>query len=83
MEKCLLNLKEFCEYLGIGQTKAREILTKQSNNFVVRIGNRLYVNKALVDIWINDSSGNKEKNKKNRRKTTNKKQREKLTIKRI
>lgn len=23
-EKALLNIKEFCDYLGIGQTKARE-----------------------------------------------------------
>ena len=59
MEKALLNLKEFCEYLNIGQTKAREILTKQNNSFTVRIGNRLYANKILLDKWINEQSGNK------------------------
>lgn len=52
MEKALFNLKEFCEYLGIGQTKAREILTKTENNFTVRIGNRLYVNKRQLDKWL-------------------------------
>jgi len=25
MDKALLNLKEFCQYLGIGETKAREL----------------------------------------------------------
>ena len=59
MEKALLNLKEFCHYLNIGQTKAREILTKQNNSFTVRIGNRLYANKILLDKWINEQSGNK------------------------
>lgn len=59
MEKALLNLKEFCQYLNIGQTKAREILTKQNNSFTVRIGNRLYANKILLDKWINEQSGNK------------------------
>ena len=59
MEKALLNLKEFCQYLNIGQTKAREILKKQNNTFTVRIGNRLYANKILLDKWINEQSGNK------------------------
>lgn len=59
MEKALLNFKEFCQYLNIGQTKAREILTKQNNPFTIRIGNRIYANKILLDKWIKDNSGNK------------------------
>ncbi|WP_097014943.1 transposase [Anaerocolumna aminovalerica] len=59
IEKALLNLDEFCEYLGIGQTKAREILTKTNNPYTVRIGNRLYANKFLLDKWLNTVSGNK------------------------
>lgn len=51
MDKTLLNVKELCEYLGIGQTKAREILHKD-NNFTIRIGNRLYVKKDLLDKHI-------------------------------
>ncbi|WP_334306871.1 excisionase, partial [[Clostridium] scindens] len=42
MEKALLNVKELSEYLGIGATKARELLHNPYNNFTVRIGNRLY-----------------------------------------
>ncbi len=59
IEKALLNLDEFCEYLGIGQTKAREILTKTNNPYTLRIGNRLYANQFLLDKWLNTVSGNK------------------------
>lgn len=58
MEKALLNLKEFCQYLGIGETKARELLTKTNNNYTVRIGNRLYANKIMLDRWLLNNSGN-------------------------
>ena len=34
----LLNIKEFCDYLGIGETKARELLHDPGNGFTVRIG---------------------------------------------
>lgn len=57
--KALLNLEEFCAYLGIGETKARELLTKTNNPYTVRIGNRLYANKILLDKWLNTVSGNK------------------------
>jgi len=51
-EKMLLNVKEVCEYLGIGQTKCREILSDPKNGFTVRIGNRLYAHKKLLDEWL-------------------------------
>ena len=44
VDKALLSVKEVCAYLGIGETKARELLTKTNNNFTVRIGNRVYAN---------------------------------------
>lgn len=50
-EKALLNIKELCEYLGIGQTKARELL-RGRNGFGVKIGNRWYANKNKLDRWI-------------------------------
>lgn len=49
--KALLNIKEFCNYLGIGQTKARELL-RGCNGFGVQIGNRWYANKKKLDVWI-------------------------------
>lgn len=39
MEKRLLNIEEFCQYMGIGKTKARELL-RGRNGFGVQIGNR-------------------------------------------
>lgn len=50
--KALLNVKEMCSYLGIGQTKDRELLSNPDNEFTVRIGNRLYEHKAKLDKWL-------------------------------
>ena len=50
--KALLNVKELCTYLGIGQTKARELLANLANGFTVRIGKRLYAHKAKLDKWL-------------------------------
>ena len=51
IEKQLLNIKEICLYLGIGQTKARE-LVRGNNGFGVQIGNRWYANKKELDRWL-------------------------------
>lgn len=51
IDKKLLDIKELCEYLGIGQTKARE-LVRGHNGFGVQIGNRWYANKSKLDAWI-------------------------------
>ena len=59
VDKALLNVKEVCEYLGIGESKARELLTKTNNNFTVRLGGRVYANKVQLDKWILNNSGNK------------------------
>ena len=48
----LLTLAEFCTYMGIKKTKAREILKDPSCTFCFRIGNRLYVNKRKLDDWL-------------------------------
>lgn len=53
-EKALLNIKEFCEYLKIGQIKVREILNNPRYTFKVRIGNRLYAHKGKVDEWLEE-----------------------------
>ena len=51
-DQALLNVKEMCRYLGIGQTKARELLSNPKNNFTIRIGNRLYAHKGKLDEWL-------------------------------
>lgn len=51
-DKPLLTLKEFCVYLGIGQTKARELIKSKDCTFSLKIGNRWYINKRLLDKWL-------------------------------
>ena len=51
MEKRLISLKELCAYLGIGETKARELI-RGRNGFGVRIGNRWYADKIKLDKWL-------------------------------
>lgn len=53
--KALLNINELCEYLGIGKTKARELL-RGCNGFGLQIGNRWYANKTKLDAWIEKES---------------------------
>ena len=52
-DKVLISIKEMCNYLGIGETKARELI-RGHNGFGVRIGNRWYANKTKLDEWINN-----------------------------
>ncbi len=58
VDKVLLNLDEYCAYLGIGKTKARELLKDPRCTYVIRIGNRLYANKRKLDKWLDINSGN-------------------------
>ena len=51
-EKALLSHTEFCSYVGIGKTKAREILKNRDCTYSFRIGNRLCVNKKKLDDWL-------------------------------
>lgn len=55
--KGLLTVKEMCSYMSIGQNTARNLLNRPFNSFTVRIGNRLYANKRLLDKWIDEQSG--------------------------
>lgn len=55
--KGLLTVKEMCDYMSIGQNTARKLLNQPYNAFTVRIGNRLYANKRLLDKWLDQKSG--------------------------
>ena len=61
VDKALLNVKELQAYLGLGDTKVREILNNPKSTFTIRIGNRLYANKKLLDIWLVTMSGSGKK----------------------
>ena len=47
----ILDIDETCQYLGIGKTKARELI-RGHNGFGIQIGNRWYADKKKLDIWI-------------------------------
>lgn len=51
-EKVLLDINEFCDYLGIGKTKARELLKTPRNGFALKIGSKWYVHKNRLDNWL-------------------------------
>lgn len=51
LDKRLLDIKEVCDYLGIGMTKARE-LVRGNNGFGLQIGNRWYADKKKLDSWL-------------------------------
>lgn len=51
-ERALLNVAETAAYLNLGLTKTREIMAQNKNVFVVRIGNRNYAHKTLLDKWL-------------------------------
>lgn len=52
MISALLNFKEFCEYMNLGKTKARELLLSPESTFTIRIGNRLYAHREKLDEWL-------------------------------
>lgn len=54
IEKALLNLEEFCDYMGIGKTKARELLKSPRNGFTLKIGSKWYVYKNRLDQWLSE-----------------------------
>ncbi len=50
--KMLLDIDEFCECLGIGKTKARELLKTPRNGFALKIGSKWYVHKGRLEEWL-------------------------------
>lgn len=51
-ESILLDIKGFCNYLGIGKTKARELLKMPRNGFALKLGGKWYVHKERLDEWL-------------------------------
>lgn len=50
--KALLSVAETAAYLNLGKTKTRELMKIHEKVFVVRIGNRRYAHKGLLDKWL-------------------------------
>ena len=45
----LMSFENFCSYMGIGETKARELISRVDCRYVVRIGRRVLIHKDLLD----------------------------------
>jgi len=54
-EKGLLSIPEMMEYLGVGYNTALELL--HTGPFCVRIGRRVFANRAKLDEWLSEKSG--------------------------
>ena len=51
-EKVLLNVEETAANQNLWMTKTRELMKENEKIFVVRIGNRNYAYKLLLDKWL-------------------------------
>lgn len=51
-EQILLNIEETAHYLNIGKTKTRELMKQYDKQWAVRIGNRSYAHKDLLNKWL-------------------------------
>lgn len=50
--KILLNVAETAQYLNLVKTMTRELMKLNESVFVVKIGNRSYAHKLLLDKWL-------------------------------
>lgn len=54
IQKRLITVKELCIYLGIGMTKARE-LVRGHNGFGIKIGDKWYADLIQLNKWIENN----------------------------
>lgn len=54
----LMTMDEFRHYLGIGRTKAIQLLHEEGCPYAVMVGKRLYANRKKLDAWIEENTGN-------------------------
>lgn len=55
-ESKLLTFEEFCEYLRIKPTMAKQLLGQPDCRYVVRIGSRILIHKELLDEELKKSA---------------------------
>ena len=48
----LLTVEETAAYLNLGTTKTRALMKQYDKQFVIKIGNRHYTHKQLLDKWL-------------------------------
>ena len=50
--KPIMDLKEFIQYTGFGETYARILLKSPRNGFAAKIGGKWFVHKERFDQWL-------------------------------
>lgn len=53
----LLTVKQFCQYMSVGETTARQMLSATNCPYRIRIGGKLMANKTELDKWISSRTG--------------------------
>lgn len=56
-EPALLSTKAMAKYLSIGVVFARNLLSQPDCPYVVKLGERRYANKKVLDKWIAQNTG--------------------------
>ena len=54
--KKMLTINEFAKYMGLGDTKARELLKNTRLGFRVRINNSIMINREKLDEYLDKNS---------------------------
>lgn len=54
--KKMLSINEFAKYMGLGDTKARELLKNTRLGFRVRINNSIMINREKLDEYLDKNS---------------------------
>ena len=54
--KKMLSINEFARYMGLGDTKARELLKNTRLGFRVRINNSIMINREKLDEYLDKNS---------------------------
>lgn len=54
--KKMLTINEFARYMGLGDTKARELLKNTRLGFRVRINNSIMINREKLDEYLDKNS---------------------------
>lgn len=55
--KRLLTVKDYCEYMSVGETVGRRTLKAPNCPYACRVGGRVFADKVKLDKWIDQNTG--------------------------
>ena len=54
LESRFLTIKEFCRYMNLGETKARDLI-RQHHGIALNVGGKWLIDKKKLDKWIDNN----------------------------